>query len=347
MSLKMASQAFSLTSRKTLPNTQNLSIPHIHLGVYLTSGKETSTAIRYALEAGYRAFDSAQMYHNEREVGSTISSYLQKHPELKREDIHYTSKLASNASYEAVRKSITKSVKECGLGYIDLFLLHSPYGGKEARLSSWKALEDAVMEGEVRIPGVSNYGEKHIAELLSSSPRILPAINQVEMHPFNTHTKLAQYCHEQGIVIEAYAPLARAYKMKDRTIVELAKKYDCTPAQLLVRWSLQHGYVPLPKSMRKERIVENAGVEGFVIEDADIERMDALDEYLVTGELRCPVEMAIGQVLLTDWFVQIGIRLMLSKWLERVLSKDLTAATSLCMPFRGRLSATIMNGTNL
>jgi diketogulonate reductase-like aldo/keto reductase len=313
MSLKMASQAFSLTTRKTLPNTQNLSIPHIHLGVYLTSGKETSTAVRYALEAGYRAFDSAQMYHNEREVGSTISSYLQKHPELKREDIHYTSKLASNASYEAVRKSITKSVKECGLGYIDLFLLHSPYGGKEARLSSWKALEDAVMDGEVRIPGVSNYGEKHVsraclqclccvtterardantnatptqlAELLSSSPRLLPAINQVEMHPFNTHTKLAQYCHAQGIVIEAYAPLARAYKMKDRTIVELAKKYDCTPAQLLVRWSLQHGYVPLPKSVKKERIVENAGVEGFVIEDADVERMDALDEYLVTGEL--------------------------------------------------------------
>jgi diketogulonate reductase-like aldo/keto reductase len=313
MSLKMASQAFSLTTRKTLPNTQNLSIPHIHLGVYLTSGKETSTAVRYALEAGYRAFDSAQMYHNEREVGSTISSYLEKHPELKREDIHYTSKLASNASYEAVRKSITKSVKECGLGYIDLFLLHSPYGGKEARLSSWKALEDAVMDGEVRIPGVSNYGEKHVsraclqclccvtteragdantntaptqlAELLSSSPRLLPAINQVEMHPFNTHTKLAQYCHAQGIVIEAYAPLARAYKMKDRTIVELAKKYECTPAQLLVRWSLQHGYVPLPKSVRKERIVENAGVEGFVIEDADVERMDALDEYLVTGEL--------------------------------------------------------------
>jgi diketogulonate reductase-like aldo/keto reductase len=313
MSLKMASQAFSLTTRKTLPNTQNLSIPHIHLGVYLTSGKETSTAVRYALEAGYRAFDSAQMYHNEREVGSTISSYLQKHPELKREDIHYTSKLASNASYEAVRKSITKSVKECDLGYIDLFLLHSPYGGKEARLSSWKALEDAVMDGEVRIPGVSNYGEKHVsraclqclccvtterardantnatptqlAELLSSSPRLLPAINQVEMHPFNTHTKLAQYCHAQGIVIEAYAPLARAYKMKDHTIVELAKKYDCTPAQLLVRWSLQHGYVPLPKSVKKERIVENADVEGFVIEDADVERMDALDEYLVTGEL--------------------------------------------------------------
>jgi diketogulonate reductase-like aldo/keto reductase len=160
----MASQTFSLTSRKSLPNTSSLSIPHIHLGVYLTSGSETRRAVQYALEAGYRAFDSAQMYGNEREVGSTILAYLKEHPELKREDIHYTSKLAENErSYEAVRESIRESVRECGLGYIDLFLLHSPYGGKEARLNSWKALEDAVLEGEVRIPGVSNYGEKHVS----------------------------------------------------------------------------------------------------------------------------------------------------------------------------------------
>lgn len=140
---------------------------------------------------------------------------------------------------------------------------------------------------------------RQIAELLSSSPRVLPAVNQIEVHPFNTHTKLTKYCQDEGIVVEAYAPLARAYKMKDRTIVELAKKYNCTPAQLLVRWSLQHGYVPLPKSVNKERIVENAKVEGFVIEDADIERMDALDEYLVTGELRLSA-MFSTFFLLTD-----------------------------------------------
>lgn len=162
---KMASQTDSLTSR--IPLNNGLSMPHIHLGVYLTSGRETSTAVRHALEAGYRAFDSAQMYHNEREVGSTILDFLKKHPdELKREDIHYTSKLASNADYDTVRKSIKKSVQECGLGYIDLFLLHSPYGGPKARLESWKALEDAVDDGEVRIPGVSNYGEKHVSDTL-------------------------------------------------------------------------------------------------------------------------------------------------------------------------------------
>lgn len=123
-----------------------------------------------------------------------------------------------------------------------------------------------------------------IAELLSSNPRIKPAVNQIEVHPFNTRSALTQYCKDHDIVVEAYAPLARAYKMQDKTIVSLAKKYNCTPAQLMVRWNLQHGHVPLPKSVRRERIVENAGVEGFVIDEADMKTMDDLDEYLVTGE---------------------------------------------------------------
>jgi diketogulonate reductase-like aldo/keto reductase len=103
------------------------------------------------------------MYHNEKQVGTAILDYLKQHPDLKREDIHYTSKLASNSDYDQARKSITKSVKECGLGYIDLFLLHSPYGGKKKRLESWRAVEDAIDDGEVRIGGVSNFGEKHVS----------------------------------------------------------------------------------------------------------------------------------------------------------------------------------------
>ena len=121
---KMADQTYSLASRIKLNN--GLTMPRIHLGVYLMSGKEASTAVHYALDAGYRGFDSAQMYHNEKDVGKSILSYLESHPELKREDIHFTSKLASNSDYDTARKSISKSVKECGLGYIDLFLLHSP-----------------------------------------------------------------------------------------------------------------------------------------------------------------------------------------------------------------------------
>ncbi len=156
----MADQSHTLASRTKLNN--GLSMPSIHLGVYLMNGSEASTAVKYALEAGYRAVDSAQMYRNEKQVGKSILDYLKAYPEIKREDIHYTTKLASNSDYARARRSISQSVKECGLGYIDLFLLHSPYGGKQARLDSWRAVEDAIKDGEVKIGGVSNYGEKHV-----------------------------------------------------------------------------------------------------------------------------------------------------------------------------------------
>ncbi|QIW97357.1 hypothetical protein AMS68_002875 [Peltaster fructicola] len=257
-------------------------MPRLHLGVYLMNGNEASKATQMALEAGYRAIDSAQMYHNERQVGTAIKQYLAKNPDIKREDIHYTTKLASNSTYAEARKSIKKSVEESQLGYIDLFLLHSPYGGKKMRLESWRAVEDAILDKEVRIGGVSNYGEKHIEELLASKPRIAPAVNQIEVHPFNTRSNLTAFCQKHDIVVEAYAPLARALRMKHPVIAELAKKYNASPAQIMVRWSLQHGYVPLPKSVKRERIQENADVGAFVLEDGDVKKLDGLDEYLVT-----------------------------------------------------------------
>lgn len=164
-------------------------------------------------------------------------------------------------------------------------MLHSPYGGKTARLESWRAVEDAIEEGEVKIGGVSNFGVKHIKELVASKPRIMPAVNQIEVHPFNTRENIRQVCEENGILVEAYAPLVRALKMTHPTIKSLASKYKCTPGQLLIRWSLQHGMVPLPKSINKARIEENSKIGHFEIEDKDMKMMDGLDEYLVTGEL--------------------------------------------------------------
>lgn len=142
-------------------------IPQIQLGLYMMTGSEARKSVHWGLLAGYRGFDSAQMYHNEREAGRAISDFLsgaENTQGLKREDIFYTTKLASNStSYEAVRRSIKNSVDISGLGYVDLFLLHSPYGGRKARLESWRALEDAVQAGEVRIPGVSNFGVGHVS----------------------------------------------------------------------------------------------------------------------------------------------------------------------------------------
>lgn len=157
----------------TTPSPTQLStgqtIPQIQLGLYMMSPKEAHTSVRWALAAGYRAFDSAQMYHNERETGRAIAAFLASptdnpNGKLAREDIHYTTKLAScSDNYNAVRKSIKQSVDVCGLGYVDLMLLHSPYGGREARLTSWRALEDAVQAGEVKMAGVSNFGVRHVS----------------------------------------------------------------------------------------------------------------------------------------------------------------------------------------
>lgn len=128
----------------------------------MTSGRECSSAVTHALKAGYRAVDSAEWYANEREVGSSINAFLKSNSQLKREDIWFTTKLKSNVGYEDTRRKIKQSIKESGLGYIDLYLLHSPYGGKSRRLECWRAVEDAVTEGEVRVGGVSNFGVRHV-----------------------------------------------------------------------------------------------------------------------------------------------------------------------------------------
>ncbi|KAF5871190.1 putative aldo-keto protein [Botrytis fragariae] len=267
---------------KTIALNNGVQMPRIHLGVYMTSGRETETAVSNALAAGYLAIDSAEWYANESQVGSAINKYLNANQNVKREDLWFTTKLKTNTSYDATRKAVKDSLKRSGLDYIDLYLLHSPYGGKKRRLECWRAVEDAIADGEVRAGGVSNYGVKHLQEILDSKPRMIPAVNQIEVHPFNTRTDITSFCQSNGIVVEAYAPLARALRMKHPKIVSLSKKYSCSPAQLLVKWSLQHGYVPLPKSVTKERIISNGDVDGFEIEDGDVKEMDGLDEYLVT-----------------------------------------------------------------
>ena len=267
-----------------MPN--GLTIPQIHLGVYLMSSREATKSVTWALSAGYRGVDSAQMYRNEQACGQAILSFLKDEASnttgLTREDIFFTSKLASNTSYEAARRSIKQSVKTSGLGYIDLFLLHSPYGGKSARLSSWRAVEDAIQDGEIKIGGVSNFGVKHLDELAASNPRIMPSVNQIEVHPFNTRKNIVKACEKHGILVEAYAPLARALRMEHPRILSLSKKYNCTPAQLMIRWSLQHGYIPLPKSVTKTRIEANGNISHFEISTEEMQVLDGLDEYLVT-----------------------------------------------------------------
>ncbi|KAI5840820.1 NADP-dependent oxidoreductase domain-containing protein [Morchella snyderi] len=265
----------ALASTITLAN--NTPIPRLHLGVYQTSGTPCTRAVTHALAAGYRAIDSAAWYHNEREVGAAIAAGA-----VARADVFFTTKLQSNESFAATKRAVDESLARCGLAWIDLYLLHSPYGGRERRAECWRAVVECVKEGKVRCAGVSNFGVRHLQQLLEDCPEDKPLVNQVEVHPFNTQTQIVEFCQQHHIQIQAYAPLARAMRFRDPTVQALARRYACTPAQLLVRWSLQRGFVALPKSVRRERIVENAHVDGFVIAEADMERMDALDEGLVT-----------------------------------------------------------------
>lgn len=129
----------------------------------------------------------------------------------------------------------------------------------------------------------------------------MPAVNQIEVHPFNTRTDIASFCQENNIVVEAYAPLVRALRMRHEVVASISKKYSCTPGQLLVRWSLQHGYVPLPKSVKKNRIIENANIGGFQIDEKDMRTMDGLDEYLVTGKLALSRQSPISATVLLQW----------------------------------------------
>ena len=145
--------------------------------------------------------------------------------------------------------------------------------------------------------------QSQLQELMESNPRSIPAVNQIEVHPFNTRRELTAFCQANGIVVEAYAPLARALRMRHPKIVELSSKYSCTPAQLMIRWSLQHGYVPLPKSVKKHRIAENAEIGGFEIDQDDMQMMDGLDEYLVTGMWQISSSGNSQQILTS---VQIG-----------------------------------------
>lgn len=160
----MAASPYSLSSKIKLNNGSLM--PHLHLGVYMTSGRETVNAVLEALKSGYLGFDSAEWYANEREVGTAINQFLKSadnQQKLKREDIWFTTKLKTNNSYDAARKSIKKSIQQSGLEYLDLYLLHSPYGGKAKRLECWRAVEDAIEEGEIKAGGVSNFGVKHVS----------------------------------------------------------------------------------------------------------------------------------------------------------------------------------------
>jgi len=226
-----------------------------------------------AFKSGYRHVDSAVMYRNEDKVGEAIVK-----SGLKREDVFVTTKVSSRyAGFDKVKAKVDESLEKLGSSYIDLYLIHDPLMGKIKRLEAWKALIEAKAAGKIRTIGVSNYGVPHLEEIKHAGLEI-PSLNQIELHPLCQQKPIVEYCEANGIVIEAYCPLVRGEFSKLKGLAEMAEKYKKNPAQILVRWSLQKGYVPLPKSAKAERIESNANVYDFELSKEDMAHLDSLDQ---------------------------------------------------------------------
>lgn len=224
--------------------------------------------------------DSAAGYHNEAGCGAAIRA-----SGLPRSEIFFTTKVppgAKGMGYEAAKAVVDESLRKSGLDYIDLFLVHAPYGGPAARKGAWRALVEAVAAGKVRSLGVSNYGLHHLEELeryiKEEGAGGVISVAQYEVHPWCAREDIAAWCRARNVALEAYCPVVRGARWGDATLLELAEKYGKTQAQVLIRWSLQKGYVPLPKSVTPARIRENAGVYDFELTPEEVDELET-DEY--------------------------------------------------------------------
>jgi methylglyoxal/glyoxal reductase len=247
-------------------------IPRLGLGVYQSlPGQVTQKAVEYALKIGYRHIDTARIYGNESDVGAAL-----RKSGIKREDAFITTKLwNSDHGYETALKACDDSLKRLGLKYLDLYLIHWPVS--EIRNESWTALTKLLKDGKCRSIGVSNYTIQHLTELLEDAD-VVPMVNQVEFSPFLYQKQLLDYCEKNKIQLEAYSPLTQGEKLNHPRIQQIAKKHDKTPAQVLIRWSLQHNLVTIPKSVREERIRENSQVFDYNLTSEDMRTLDSLDE---------------------------------------------------------------------
>jgi methylglyoxal/glyoxal reductase len=268
----IASMLFTLESRARLNN--GVEIPRLGLGVYQSPpGKATQRAIKYGLEAGYRHIDTAQIYGNEEDVGNAL-----RESGIKREEVFITTKVwNSYQGYYSTLQACEQSLRRLGMAYVDLYLIHWPVQG--ISLDTWKAMVQSLRTGKARAVGVSNYTIELLQEILQNSD-VVPAVNQVEFHPFLYQKHLLSFCEKNSIQLEAYSPLTRGYRLNHPTILAVAKEHNKTPAQVLIRWSLQHGLVVIPKSIREDRIRENSQVFDFHLAPKDMRLLDSLNENL-------------------------------------------------------------------
>lgn len=251
-------------------------MPWFGLGVFKVSdGGEVIDAVRTAIINGYRSIDTAAAYGNEEGVGQGIREGLAE-AGITREELFITSKVwNSDLGYESTLAAYETSLKNLGLDYLDLYLIHWPVEGKYKE--AWRALETLYKENRVKAIGVSNFHIHHLEELLKDA-EITPMVDQVEYHPFLTQAELHKFCKAHDIQLEAWSPLMQGKLLDHPVLVEIAAKTEKTVAQVILRWDLQNGVVTIPKSIKEARIIQNSQVFDFELTDEDMERISALNE---------------------------------------------------------------------
>ena len=267
-----------MDQKDTYRLSNGVSIPCIGFGTWQTPNGEVAVeAVRTAISAGYTHIDTAQGYGNEESVGKAI-----RESGVKREELFITTKLVNdNHSYDLVMSSFAESLKKLGLDYVDLFLIHWPnplnYRDRweEANAESWKAMEELYEAGKIRAIGISNFRKHHIDAFLKTA-KVKPMVNQIRLCPGETQDELVEYSRSQGMILEAYSPLGTGKIFEVPEMKQLAEKYNRSIAQICIRWSLQQGYLPLPKSVTASRIEENIRVFDFELDEEDVKLISGL-----------------------------------------------------------------------
>ncbi|GAA0370900.1 aldo/keto reductase [Alkalibacterium iburiense] len=261
----------------TYKMNNGLEIPVVGFGTWQSSNEEAKQAVLWALEAGYRHIDTAQSYKNEEGVGQAL-----KETSVPRDEIFVTTKLHNRwHGYERTKEAIDTSLEKLGIETIDLLLIHWPNpistrdNWQEMNNESWKAMQEAVEAGKIKSLGVSNFRPHHLKPLLDFAT-IKPAVNQILLNPSEMQPEVVAFNKEHDIINEAYSPFGTGKIFEVDELKELAEKYGKTVGQVVLRWSLQHNFLPLPKTVTKERVWENADIFDFEIEKSDIKLMDSL-----------------------------------------------------------------------
>lgn len=266
------------TAIPTITLNNGVEMPQVGFGVFQVPNEETTAAVAAALKAGYRSIDTAAIYGNEEGVGKALAQ-----SGIAREELFITSKIwIEDMGYEQTLEAFEATLQRLGLDYLDLFLIHWPAPEKDLYVETWKALEKLYADKKIRAIGVSNFQPAHLDKLIAAGT-IVPAVNQVELHPALQNREVIAANAEHGVVTEAWSPLAQGAMLTEETILAIAEAHKVTAAQVILRWHLQEGRVIIPKSVTESRIIANLDLFGFELTSEELANIDALDRDGRTG----------------------------------------------------------------